>query len=116
MGDLSANFSRDEFRCPCGCGGDTADAELLTALELIRSYFDVPVTINSGYRCFAHNIAVGGGARSQHLAGRAADIVVVGVSPDDVATYAETLELGGVGRYSGWTHVDTRSNGPARWG
>jgi uncharacterized protein YcbK (DUF882 family) len=116
MGDISKNFSRAEFKCPCGCGGDTVDAELIKALEVIRMHFKASVTINSGFRCFAHNAHIQGASRSQHLTGRGADIVVAGVDPADVADYAEALELSGVGRYSGWTHVDTRSNGPARWG
>jgi len=117
MGDQSQHFSRHEFRCKCGkCNFDTVDAGLLLMLEKIRRHFDRPVTINSACRCARHNQAVGGGARSQHLYGRAADIKVVGVSPHVVADYAETLNPGGLGRYSTFTHIDSRTNGPARWG
>ena len=76
MGDLSEHFSREEMACKCGCGLDTVDAELLSLLEKIRAHFDRPITINSGCRCEAHNRAVGGSKNSQHLIGRAADIVV----------------------------------------
>ena len=33
-----------------------------------------PLVNNSGFRCQAHNAAVGGGAQSAHLTGEAADI------------------------------------------
>ena len=52
-----------------------------------------------------------------HMKARAADIVVEGVESWEVADFAEQVlnGRGGVGRYDTFTHVDTRSNGPARW-
>lgn len=114
MGDLSHNFDREEFACQCGCGFDTADAALLEYLETIRSHFDRPVWITSGCRCDEHNDAEGGSPDSQHLLGRAADIVVDGVPPSIVAELAEQLNIPGVGRYETFTHIDTRT-GFARW-
>lgn len=43
-------------------------------LEPMRNWFDVPITISSGYRSPALNKAVGGVPNSQHLTGQAADI------------------------------------------
>lgn len=114
MGDLSEHFSREEMACKCGCGLDTVDAELLSLLEKIRAHFDRPITINSGCRCEAHNRAVGGSKNSQHLIGRAADIVVEGTPASLVAELARQLGAGGVGGYFGFTHIDSR-NGQARW-
>ena len=108
---LSPHFGRSEFACKCGCGFDTVDTELLRILENIRGYFDKPVYITSACRCIAHNEAEGGTNNSQHLKGRAADVIVKGVEPDDVAAFLETILLhGGVGRYSTFTHVDCRTN------
>jgi uncharacterized protein YcbK (DUF882 family) len=115
MADLSTHFSRSEFECKCGCGCDEIDPALVDALENIRSFFDQPITVTSGFRCEAHNASCGGGKQSQHLLGKAADIVVKDVPPKIVADLAEELNIGGVGRYSGWTHVDVRE-GEARWG
>ena len=117
MGDLSEHFSRQEFACPDGCGGDTIDTETLDVLETIREHFNAPVHVNSGFRCLRHNAAIGGRTYSQHLVGRAADIWVEGVSPGVVQEYVKTLLAGsgGLGRYNTFTHVDTRTNGPARW-
>ena len=114
MGDLSEHFDRSEFACKCGCGFDTVDAELLEALELIRQHFDRPIVVNSACRCPAHNVAVGGGRNSQHLLGRAADILVHHTDPAIVAELARQMGIGGVGDYESFTHIDTRS-GTARW-
>lgn len=124
MGDLARHFSRSEFACKCGCGIDTVDAELLSVLGNLRRWAndghlrgDNRVTINSGCRCHDHNIAVGGSPNSQHLYCRAADVVVEGKSPDQVAGWLERSYPGkfGIGRYKTFTHIDTRTGGPARW-
>ena len=113
---LSAHFERMEFACHCGCGLDTVDCQLLEVLEIIRQNFDAAVSINSACRCPDHNASVGGSERSQHLYGRAADIVVSGVHPDEVADYLDKTfpDSLGLGRYNSFTHVDTRV-GKARW-
>lgn len=46
----------------------------LEVLQPLRDYVGAPVHINSGYRCKALNLAVGGVKNSQHLRGEAADI------------------------------------------
>ena len=112
---LSKHFSREEFACSCGCGFDTVDVNLIRKLEKIRIHFMTPVTITSACRCNAHNESVNGAARSQHKLGRAADIIVHGVEPDDVADWADAeFTDGGIGRYSSFTHIDSR-NGKAGW-
>lgn len=114
---ISVNFSREEFKCNCGnCGCDTADIELIKILEQVRSHFNRPVKINSGHRCNKYNKSVGGSSKSQHLYGRAADIVINGIDPYEIydylnECYPDSLGLGG---YSNFTHVDTRE-GKARW-
>jgi uncharacterized protein YcbK (DUF882 family) len=113
---ISEHFSRSEFACKCGCGYDTVDVTLLEALEGLRTYFSSPVTITSGCRCKAHNEDVGGSPKSQHLYGRAADIKVKGISPNEVADYLDKKypHSMGIGRYLNWTHIDSR-NGMGRW-
>jgi zinc D-Ala-D-Ala carboxypeptidase len=73
MGDLSKNFSRPEFECPCGCGYDQIEFALVESLQKVRDNFG-PMTINSGCRCGPHNRSVGGSPQSSHLRGLAADI------------------------------------------
>jgi uncharacterized protein YcbK (DUF882 family) len=116
MGDLSKYFDRSEFKCKCGCGFDTVDHELIVVLEEIRLRFGKPVTINSGCRCERHNAEEGGSKGSQHITGKAADIVVAGVHADSVADHlvCKYQDKYGIGRYNGRTHIDVRSS-KARW-
>ena len=114
--DISTHFSRHEFACNCGCGFDTVDIETLFVLQDIRAHFNAPVVINSGCRCAEYNRRIGGATHSQHVRGRAADIRVQDVIPAAVAEYVETQHPAvSVGRYDTFTHIDTRTSGPARW-
>jgi uncharacterized protein YcbK (DUF882 family) len=74
------------------------------------------ITLLSGYRTKRTNNMLrargsGAASNSYHLRRRAADIRIEGVEPGQVAEWAEWLQIGGVGRYSGFTHVDS---GPIR--
>lgn len=53
-------------------------------LEPIRNHYEKCVFVTSGIRCPALNKAVGGDDESQHLFAEAADIVVQGVSVEQV--------------------------------
>ena len=108
---LSDNFAAAEFACHgAGCC-DTVwvDQRLVGYLQQIRDHFGVPVHINSGYRCVSHNAAVGGATGSYHVKGMAADIRVEGVAPEDVARYAESIGVLGIGLYADFVHIDTRA-------
>ena len=93
---------------------------LAVQLEIIRAHFNAPVMINSGYRNLDYNRNIGSKDTSQHVKGTAADIVIKGVSPDEVADAIEflintgMLKEGGVGRYNTFTHYDIRGT-RARW-
>ena len=114
MGNLSAHFDRAEFLCQCGdCDFDTVDAKLLEMLEAVRELFG-PVTITSGCRCKARNSEINGSKASQHLVGRAADIVVGGTAPWIVAEFCDEMGFDGVGTYSTFVHIDSRGH-KARW-
>lgn len=115
---LSKNFAREEFECKCGmCGEDTVDAELITVLQDVRDHFGKGVRVTSGVRCEVYNKKIGGSDKSQHILGRAADIQVKGVEPSKVYRYLELKYAGklGLGGYDDFTHVDSRSEGGARW-
>ena len=114
---LSENFFRSEFACKCGCGFDTVDIHLVQGLQRLRDIIQAPIRVNSGCRCESHNAAIGGKPKSQHLLGKAADIVVEGYSPEDVADFAKMLSEfanSGIGLYDTFTHLDVR-NGKSRW-
>lgn len=84
--------------------------ELVRGLQAMRSAVGAAITLRSAYRPPALNASVGGASRSQHLAGRAADIKVSGLTPLEVAALALQhlgSEIGlGLGETS--THVDLR--------
>lgn len=129
MGDLTKNLSRSEFECQCGCGFDTVDFDLPIVLQNTVHHFtikyqeyDVRIKINSGTRCRTHNANVGGSAKSRHMTAQAADFYLYDritgkhINDDEIADYLEERypDKYGVGRYTGRTHIDTRSN-KARW-
>lgn len=115
---LSPHFRRAEFTCN-HCGALPANMppkELVDILEQVRTHFNAPTTVNSGYRCPTHNANVGGAKNSRHLIGDAADIAVRGVPASQVHAFLTGVLAGkgGLGRYNSFTHVDVRPN-PARW-
>lgn len=107
---LSENFTSTEFECKCGkCKTVKISKQLVSFLQAIRSHFGKPITINSGFRCAAHNRAVGGAKASKHTLGQAADIVVKDVEPKEVAKFAESIGIKGIGLYDSFVHIDTRT-------
>lgn len=115
--NVTPHFKVREFACKDGSPIVLVNLSLANLLETIRNHFGVPVTINSAYRTVAYNSRVSGSSsESQHCNGNAADIVVKGFRPSEVADYVEKLlaNTGGVGRYSTFTHVDVRLV-KARW-
>jgi uncharacterized protein YcbK (DUF882 family) len=123
---LTDNFYLDEFACndeqetpvPQEYMGNTL--QLAENLQILRDHLDRPIVLTNGYRTPAHNEAVGGSKKSQHLEAKAADIVVSGMSPVRVKQEIERLIdegklwFGGVGLYNTFVHVDIRS-WRARW-
>lgn len=115
---LSKNFSVHEFDCKGkGCCTETLiDEQLITYLQKIRDHFEKPVTISSAYRCAKHNAKVANAAtRSKHMLGMATDIYINGVAPAEIAKYAESIGILGIGLYETakdgyFVHVDTRTS------
>lgn len=121
---LTKNFHKSEFDSK-----DGADMpydvflnvhKLATQLQTLRNVLNKPIKINSGYRSPEHNFKVGGSLKSQHLLGKAADIVVIGLEPYQVAEVIEGLISngdmlqGGIGIYNTFVHYDIRKR-RARW-
>lgn len=113
---LSDNFKSTEFDChgkDC-CLSTQVDEELVQYLQKIRNYFGKPVNVSSGYRCSTHNKNVGGATGSRHAKGQAADIYITGVKPAEIAKYAESIGILGIGLYETnadghFVHIDTRT-------
>tara|TARA_R110000851_G_scaffold286342_1_gene440226 strand:- start:3020 stop:3319 length:300 start_codon:yes stop_codon:yes gene_type:complete len=90
-------------------------------LQILRNYIGKPITINSGYRSEEYNASIKGSSKkSQHVMGRAADIVVKGMTPVKVTEVIERLISngdmlqGGLGLYKGFVHYDIRGT-KVRW-
>lgn len=115
---LSKDFNSYEFRCglgsPCSCSTILIDDKLVEYLQKIRDHFGKSITITSAYRCPSYNKSIGSGTGSYHTKGMAADIVVSGVAPKEVAKYAESIGIKGIGLYETgadghFVHIDTRT-------
>lgn len=113
MGDLSEHFSRHEFDCPCGKLANPKK-ELIDSLELLRSIWNKPILVTSGFRSVPYNRDIGGVPLSHHLHNRAADIVIRGIDTSVIAKEARKL-FNGVGEYRTFVHVDVRRGRKARW-
>lgn len=120
--NYSANFTRAELDCRCGCKTPAAImtrlTELAIHLEELRAAAGAPLIVTSGYRCIKHNKAVGGAKDSQHIQGIAADVRSLVKKPPEIYLAAESVDrfhAGGIGLYDGWVHVDYRQGGPTRW-
>lgn len=108
---LSPNFRAREFDCQGnGCCSETPiDEKLVAFLQQIRDHFGKPVYVTA-YRCAVHNAKVANAApNSYHLYGQAADIHIDGVAPLEIAKYAESIGVLGIGHYDTFVHIDTRA-------
>lgn len=87
MGTISKNFSYREFEKSATAEKegiiniintvsvrDSIKALVDEVLQPLRTAWERPLVINSGYRCPELNKAVGGVATSQHVKGEAADV------------------------------------------
>ena len=83
-------------------------------LELVKTLLGgKPILVNSAFRSKQVNDAVGSKDTSQHRSGCAADLRVLGLSPDGVvkAVIASDLQFDQVIReFDRWTHISVPSN------
>ena len=117
MQKISQHFARSEFACQCGNNcpqsqDPTVDVTLIQILEELRRHFNTPITVTSGVRCKSHNASpsVKGSVFSKHLEGKAADVILKGVTPDRVYKYLfeRYPNSYGFGKYETFTHIDSR--------
>jgi len=86
-----------------------------------------PLPVLSGYRTEAHNRAIGGARHSQHVQGRALDLKpptgqsvaafgrLVRVCADELRAAGAAYQIGGIGYYPTFLHVDTRPGPLVVW-
>ena len=123
---LSANFQLSELvksqvaerkglpNNPSPAHIDNLKSLCINVLQPLRSEFDLPVYISSGYRSQELCIAIGSKITSQHAEGKAADLEVVGVENYELFMWIKNnlqfdqliLEFYKDGEPdSGWIHV-----------
>lgn len=104
---LTAHFTSKELGCRCGCGKCKMHPDLLTALESLRIDYGSPIVVTSGYRCPAHNKAVGSTRPAGvHTYGLAVDIAVGG---------KEAFNIVALARGHGFTRLGIKQHGPSRY-
>lgn len=121
---MTKNFTKEEFDCNDGCEMPINVyhnmVKVANQLQALRNYIGKPIQINSAYRSEEYNASIGGVKDSQHIMGRAADIVVKGMTPLEVSKIIQELIdkgdilQGGIGIYSSFVHYDIRGT-KARW-
>lgn len=109
---IATNFRAREFDCQGrGCCNETIiDEKLVDYLQQIRTQFGKPVYLTA-YRCETHNAMIPNAAKnSYHIYGQAADFHIDGVEPLEIAKYAESIGVLGIGLYDDFVHIDTRTS------
>jgi hypothetical protein len=82
-------------------------------LEPLRVHLARPVIITSGYRSIELNQLIGGSNTSQHMTGKAADIIVPGITPFDLCTLIESMNLPYgqlINEFGRWTHISLKTS------
>lgn len=86
---------------------------LATVLEQVRSIYNKPMQITSGFRCYELNKAIGGSSKSKHMQGLAADFVISGIDNKNVFNAIRssdipyrTVILEFPESANGWIHLD----------
>lgn len=98
------------------------DRRIYAALYVIQRVFSQEgrIEIHSGYRSEATNsllreMGYGAAPNSMHKQAKAVDFSIKGVNHRTIARAAWNLNLGGIGLYDGWVHLDTRGKA-VKWG
>lgn len=118
--NLSKNFTLEELsRTSSGLPNSPSkpviqnlQALVSNILQPLRDHLGKSIHINSGYRSPEVNKAIGGATNSQHTFGEAADIVVEGFTPQQLAQYIDSLNLpfDQLIQEPTWVHVSFRAS------
>ena len=107
---LSNNFVVSEFRCKCGKAHSTLiSTELVKGLQQLVGVLGASkAIITSGYRCPAHDIAVGGNGAGQHTKGTAADVIFYDKQGKAISSKIVSCKAQDLG-FSGIANIDSSS-------
>ena len=85
--DLYPNFSKEEFDCK-HTGKNKMRPEFLDILQQIRTAYNAPLKISSGYRDPSHPVEAGKDKAGEHTYGVAVDIAISGAAWLDLVVVA----------------------------
>ena len=109
---LTPHFTIGDVSASDGAPYARISPKLVNNLEVLTQLAEAPIFISSGYRHPALNAdpSVGGAARSQHMAGRAADIWSSEKTPGELAVLALAITncTLGIGLGGTYIHIDMR--------
>jgi len=120
---VTSSFKLNEFFCKCPDFVKTShllDFRLITAVQAVRDYYQMPVYITSSYRTLFCNAKSGGAHNSYHLTGRALDFSCPNINSrikDDISAkgklYSSLRSIGinGFGFSDSFIHFDVRTAG-----
>jgi len=90
------NFTEDEFRCS-HTGECDMDEDFMDALQTLRTMYDRPMTITSGYRHPTHPVEAKKAKPGAHSTGMAADIACDGQAAHEILQIAFEIGFTGIG-------------------
>lgn len=111
-------FSSEELKCHCNredCNAFNLLPKFIEILDDIRDTYGIPLPVNSAARCEFWNKHIGGSPRSQHLIGKAVDIVVENKNIKKFILLCKSRGIKGVGIGNGWVHIDIRDSREVTW-
>lgn len=121
---ISENFTLEEFlisdrhpeidNVPSAEQRSNLVALIVNVLQPLRTLYNQPMKINSGYRSTELNKAVGGAPTSQHAKGQAADIACSNPQLLLDLMRLNNIEFDQVGLYENFIHISYRKNGGNR--
>ena len=94
---MSNYFSHDEIKCKCGCEQAPMDQEFMDKLNYLRSAYNKPMIVSSGYRCPNHPIEAKKEKPGAHASGKAIDIAVSGADAVRLLYFALEFGFTGIG-------------------
>ena len=89
---VSKYCSLSEVTCKCGCGG-IPTKQMLDKFDQIREAYGKPIYITSGSRCEKQNKKIGGSPKSNHVAGKAIDVVRTADLEKFILANLESLDI-----------------------
>lgn len=111
---IETYFKRNEMECPC-CKELVEDKRFTEMMYSLRILLDIPLKINSWYRCEKHNKVVGSKS-DNHPQGMAADILCCG-GTTRLYLIEGILKVGfkRMGLHQNFVHVDNTNKKSSLW-